>query len=458
MKRAVVMVGLALAAVAAALLYQEAKQARDYRALLARGDRALADDQTFGAIEAYSGAIALRPDSVLAHLRRGEAYERRVELEAAARDFRAAATLDPAAPRPLEELGDVFYKRQWYPSAVEAYDACLRLDDRTPRVTYKLALARYRSGDLSGADGAANQAIRQDGRSAEAFYLLGLCRRDQHRPEDAEQAFQRAIALAPTLVAPRDELADLYRLAGRHAEELEQLQTIAGLDRDHVERQVAVAGAYARADRADLAVLTLGNALERTPDDPTIYAALGRVWLDIAEAQHDRVALNKALEALTRAANASAAASATLTDLGRAQLLNGDADAAMETLQRATARYPVEPRAFLVLATAAERQGHLDGARQALIEYGALAGDDAELPGRAEHIAAMSLRLHDPADAARWLERAIAVAPSDVTLLAALADAQLRAGDRDAAHATLARARDRDPENPALRALVRRLQ
>jgi Flp pilus assembly protein TadD len=101
---------LALSAVALALAYQAAARERDYRALLALGDTALRDEQTFGAIEAYSGAIALRPDSMLPHLRRGETYQRRGELQEAARDFRAAATLDPTATRPLEALGDVLYE------------------------------------------------------------------------------------------------------------------------------------------------------------------------------------------------------------------------------------------------------------------------------------------------------------------------------------------------------------
>src|SRR3979409_82778 len=103
-----------LTAVGAAPASRAAARERDYRTHLARGDAALRGEQTFAAIEAYSGAIALRPDSMLAHLRRGEAYQRRGDagdLNAATHDFRAAADLDPTAPRPLAELGDVFYQR-----------------------------------------------------------------------------------------------------------------------------------------------------------------------------------------------------------------------------------------------------------------------------------------------------------------------------------------------------------
>src|SRR5579871_3264224 len=128
-----VLVVLAVAALAAMVAYQAVARDREYQQLLARGDAALADDQTFGAIEAYSGAVALRPDSVIARLRRGETYERRGDLDAAAHDFRAASTIDPAAPRAFEGLGDVLYQMQRYEYAGDAFDSALALDDRSPR-------------------------------------------------------------------------------------------------------------------------------------------------------------------------------------------------------------------------------------------------------------------------------------------------------------------------------------
>src|SRR5262249_7526372 len=85
---------LALLGVGGASAYQAATRQRDYGILLARGDNALRDDQTFAAIEAYSGAIALHQDSMIAYLRRGQTYQRRGDrgdLERAASDFRMAS-------------------------------------------------------------------------------------------------------------------------------------------------------------------------------------------------------------------------------------------------------------------------------------------------------------------------------------------------------------------------------
>lgn len=447
---------LAVAAVAGAVAWLETTRQRDYRALLARGDAALRDDQTFGAIESYSGAIALRPDSMLAHLRLGETYQRRGDLEQAAREFRTASAIDPAATRPLEELGDAQYQLQRYARAAEAYERSHQLDDRSARVAYKLALARYRAGALDDAVVAVEDAIRLDPRMADAHYVLGLCRRDQRRLPEALAAFERASALAPGSIPAREELADVFRALQRPAEELEQLQALAALDHEHVERLVAVGLAHARAGHGDLAVLTLGNALEHAPDQPLIYGALGQVWLDMASVRSD--ALPKALEALERVAAYPTTSSEILTVYGRALLLDGNAEAAERTLHQATTRSPIEPSAYLFYATAAERLGHLEDARAALIRYGAVMPNDPELAGRAARIASLSLRLNDLASAVDWFQRALSAKPEDVRLLAALGDAQLRAGDVDGALATVERGLQKDAANVALAAVKGKIE
>jgi tetratricopeptide (TPR) repeat protein len=217
-----------MTAIGAAVAYHTTAREADYRAAIAKGDAALREEQTYAALEAYSGAVALRPDSMLAHVRRAEAYERRGEVEEAVRDFRTAAALDPTATRPLDELGDVMYQRQRFRLAAETYESCLKLDERSARVSYKLALARYRDGDLNAAITAARQTLRLNERMPDAYYLLGLALRDTHRLKDAEQAFEKAVQLEPGLVPAREELAELYAGTGRRSDELDQLRLIAG--------------------------------------------------------------------------------------------------------------------------------------------------------------------------------------------------------------------------------------
>src|SRR5579864_6331918 len=99
-------IGISAAAAGLVLAWNTVRQDREFQRLMASGDAAIAADQTVRAIEAFSEALGLKPDSMIAHLKRGDAYQRRGEVNAALRDLRRAAALDPSATRPRELLGD----------------------------------------------------------------------------------------------------------------------------------------------------------------------------------------------------------------------------------------------------------------------------------------------------------------------------------------------------------------
>ena len=96
MRRHILTILLLAAGVAAVLAATRVQREQDYQRMLLEGDRALSSGDLAAAVEAFSGALTLRPDSMLAYLRRGEAYRRRGgdDLSSALRDLRAAAVLD----------------------------------------------------------------------------------------------------------------------------------------------------------------------------------------------------------------------------------------------------------------------------------------------------------------------------------------------------------------------------
>ena len=459
MKRILAGIVLLVLSGAAVYGYTLSERERSYRQKLAEGDAALAHDNTAAAIEAFSGAITLKADSMLGYLKRGQTYRRRGEYTAAIRDLRRASEIDPSATRPLEELGDVFLADtpHRYSSAAERYEAYVRLDNTKPRVLYKLAYARYHDGHVAEAIDALRASLALDAGSAQAHYLLGLCERDVHHLDLARQAFARAIELQPALLQAREELADLYGAMGRSDARLEQLQALAALDPRPV-REIALGVAYGRAGQPERAILTLGHVAERNPDQPYAYVALGRVWLDIAQTRKDRVALNKALEALESGVGDDNSSEA-LTLFGRALLLAADTTSAERMLDDATRRQPVDPLAFSYLAEAAERLTHYAAARQALLDYAALRGDEPDARKRlaeSTHLGELSLRLGDYAAAGSFFLKAAEDAPNDAALIARAADAQLRAGDRDTARGTATRALEKDPNNTLALAVLRR--
>jgi tetratricopeptide (TPR) repeat protein len=383
--------------------YTLSERERSYRQQIAEGDASLARDNSFAAIESFSGAITLKPDAMLGYLKRGETYRRRGEFVAAIRDLRRASELDPTATRPLEELGDAYLADtpHRYGSAAERYEQYVRLDNSAPRVLYKLAFAKYHEGRTDAAIDAARRALVLDDKFAEAYYLLGLCYRDTQQPDAARKALEAAVQLQPTLHHAREELADLFGALDRVEDRLNQLEVLTALD-PGPSRDVALGLAYASAGQTDRAVTTLARASERYPDQRYTYVALGRVWLEIAQARNDRVALSKALGALEGAVG-SEDSSEALTLFGRALLLTSDAETAERMLMDATAKQPVDPLAFAYLADAAERQSHFSIARQALIDYEVLRGDGdpRQRTLHATRLGDLSLRMNEPAASAR---------------------------------------------------------
>jgi Flp pilus assembly protein TadD len=417
---------LATVGAAGAVLFSAFATDRDYAHLIALGDQAVADQQPFQALEAYSGAVALRPESMLAHLKRGRLYRERGELDAAARDLRRAVELDPTAPLPLEMLGDTYLSLERFDRAAERYRAYLAVDDRSAQVWYKLGLALYRASQPAAALAPLERAITLDDGLAQAHLLVGLCWRETGDLSRARAALETATRLSPALMAPREALATLYAEDGDASRSIDQLSALAALDAGTAARHVALGLAYARARRHEAAVLTLSRAVERFPNDPRVYGALGRIWLDAAGDRPDPIALRKAIEALSTAATHADASSEMLTDLGRALILSGDLIAAERVLRQATSVRPVDEDAFRHLAAVTARGGRIADARDALIRYVTLFADTRPIAAFATQIAAYSIRLGDARTALTWIDRAVDESGQTAALADLRAQAELR--------------------------------
>jgi tetratricopeptide (TPR) repeat protein len=461
-KRLIPGIVVATLALACMLAYANNRRETAYRELIAQGDRALTQADSFAAVEAFSVAIALKPDSMLGYLKRGEAYRQYGEFETALKDLRTASRLDPSATRPLELLGDVEQSLGRYDRATTRYEQYIRIDDRSPRVLYKLALSKLHAGNVSGALDALKGAIKIDEGSAQAHYLMALCFDAQKKPEQAKASLHRAVELSPGLLDARERLAELHRQTADLEDEIIQLEGLRTLDPGSASRHVSLGLALADAGQLDRAVAILGAAAERFPTHAYTFVALGRVWLDVAQTRDDPVQLQKAMEALERGAAVDASSEALML-LGRALMLDGKLQRAATVLAEAAAKKPVEPMAYSYLADVAEQIGNATMARDALLDLHALEGDPPDGRRRGhlfQRVAELSVQIGDVRTAVGWFERAAAADATrvDAAFLVRLADAQWRSGDTAGARASATRALEREPDDRAARALLGKMK
>jgi tetratricopeptide (TPR) repeat protein len=461
MRRTAILMAGAFLALAGVVALERLNEDRLYRSLLTDGDAAMAARQPYLAVEAFSGALTIRGTSMVAHYRRGEAYAALGQASQAERDLREARRLAPNAPEPLQALGRLYERRGDFAAAADWYtQASERLHNTDARLLYALALARYRNGALPAALDAARLAIGRDHTMAEAHYLLGLVAHDLGNPRTATTALEQAVRLRPSFAEARQELAFLYREAGRVTDEAAQLRALVAMDA-RVDRQIALAAAQARTGQHDAALETLRAAEMATPGDSRLALAVGRVHLGLAESTGDDAATAAALAALERALGGTARRSEGLALYGRALHLSGDAAGAERLLEEAIRTSPVDPAAFGYLADAAERLGHPLLARNALLSLEALEGNAATLDvrrARAYRIGALSLDAQDASVAVRYLTLATTGGERSPSALGLLAQALWLSGRVEAARATLAEALTLAGDDAGLRRLQRTIR
>lgn len=453
---------MAVAVIAVAVAFrQHVSQDAQYRDLLAQGERALSANQAYTAIEKFSGAIALRPASMVAFYRRGFAYRLQKRDDEAARDWREAVHIAPDATEPLVALGDLYDSQGDPTQAAGWYDqAAVRLRDQDPSLLYKLALARYRAGSPRAAIDPLQKAIARNDSVAEAHYLLGLVYRDTHDLDAARAALERAVKIAPSLTPAIEELADVYRAQGRAVDEMRQLDVLASMD-SHVERTVAIALAQARHAQYNAALGTLSVASARAPNDPIVQLAIARIYLLRADRTLDPAAIIRAMQVLEKALGGTAPRSEGLALYGRALYLSGEYTHAERILREAIATSPVDREAYTYLADAAEKLSHFVDARDALIDFDALEGDTASTDvrtARARRIGEFCFRAGDARGAAQYLGQAADAGKRDVRTLTLLTQARWQSGDTAGAKDALIKALALEPQNPELLRLQRTIK
>ncbi|WP_329585508.1 tetratricopeptide repeat protein [Kitasatospora sp. NBC_01250] len=228
-------------------------------------------------------------------------------LDEALEEYRAVLAVDPSYPEYHFDLGNLLRRMGREQEALEAYERALRLGPPFPEVFYNRGDVRNAAGDVEGAladfgyvleldpgfvDAYVNRAgIRldlEDVDGAERDALAGLKRepgnaylravlghvhaaREEHTA--AREAFDRALAADPDLVAALCGRAAVAHQLGDADTALADLRHAVELAPDDPGVRYNHAFALRSAGRWDAALAELDIAAELLPDDPDVLAA-----------------------------------------------------------------------------------------------------------------------------------------------------------------------------------------
>ena len=318
------------------------------------------------------------------------------DTNAAGQLMQRALAADPRRADIRANLGNLYASLGQNEAAVEAYQAALATmpDFRAARLG--LARSLVALGNAEGAVAEATRLVEKTANDAEAWNVLGTARQLEGDDDGAEQAFRKALGLAPGYVVARHNLGALLAQLSRSEEALAELDAAQAAGLGGPEFAHNRASALMALGRFDESRAELEAALAETPGAINLHGLLARLrymqgdadFVSHLEAAIDRepdnAALSVACSQLLRGAEALDDALATmrralakgdetaplLAEMSAVHHDRGEFEEALDYARRAVASHPEDPelrdleiQALLSLGDGAQAMPLIEAAR-----------------------------------------------------------------------------------------------
>jgi tetratricopeptide (TPR) repeat protein len=349
-----------------------------------------------GAVRAQSGAASDQFQQAAEAMRAGN-------LDAAAEGFAAVIRQTPAFAEAHFNLGLVNQERGRYQDAIGNFQKALALKPRLRGANLFLGITEFRLNELDKAHAAVARETANFPQDAAAWMWLGVVSLAQEKPEDAAKALDKAAQLKPDdqdilyhrgrahLLVSKNSYAQMFKvdpnswlvhrvLAQANAESENHLGAI-------TEYEAAIKLAptqpglheelgseYRNANKFSEAEQAFKRELEIDPYNVLAEYKLGAIALEQGDAARGKELIEAALRVKPGLAHAE-------YNLGRADSLLGQDEAAMAHLQKAVAEDDdptVVEQAWYQLGTIYRRLHRMDEARNAIAMYQKLKDEGAE--------------------------------------------------------------------------------
>jgi putative PEP-CTERM system TPR-repeat lipoprotein len=438
------------------------------------GDRYASAGKHREAVLEYRNALQQDPRDGEIRTKLGESLLTTGDLEGALGEYvRAADLLPDNIPLQLK-AGSLLLLAGRFDDAKSRAEKVLARNDREVRAQILLANALAALKEPDAAVAQIEDAIRVDPDRSGPYATLGAIELSRGRRDEAEQAFARAVELAPRSVAARLALGNFYWLTDQRAEAESALKAALEIEPRHALTNRALANFYLASNERVRAERPLTIVYEVTKTPASAFA-LAQYYIDVGNDGKARDLLLKMLED-PRAATTANVALAALddkrgqrdeaykrlnrvldTDAGNLQALvlktsllltDGKIDDAVASATFATERYPDSTAAFFALgrAQAADRQP--DKAIAAFRQVLRLNPRAAEAKVA---LADLHLAQGKPDTSIGFAQEALANDPGNANAQLVLVRGLLTRGELDRASIELNRLVRRFPESPAVR-------
>ena len=280
--------------------------------------------------QAQQGAF-LDPNNPIVNTIVGRIFEANGQVDQAVASYRKALAADPGfAPARLALIQGELNRGNRDAAIAEAKKAAADMPT-SPEIQYLLAVEAARQDDYKAALGYLERAIKGMPGSADAWALLGRAYQFNNRPDDAAQAYGKAVELAPQNFNYRTTYGLLLGITGDLEGGLEQLKKV--VETPGYKEAAAWANlgwTYRKMNNPQESIAAYRKALGIDPNLAQAHLGLG--W-----AYQQTEAFDEAIASYQKAAQDSAAAGDAYTGMSWSYIYKSDAAKAKEAQQKAIA-------------------------------------------------------------------------------------------------------------------------
>jgi cytochrome c-type biogenesis protein CcmH/NrfG len=183
------------------------------------------------AVEIYSKALELAPDSLLAHLGEGLAMKGMQRFDEAEKELSFCFRRDPGMAVAFDALAGLYLEAMDYMKLAAVAQQYLQTNPSDYRGYYYLAAAgEHEKDDRQTAEALLTKAIRLNPGFAASFALLGKLLLQDGRAQDAARELEHAIRLRPDYRPAHLYLANAYQKLGRERDAAREFQLVRELN------------------------------------------------------------------------------------------------------------------------------------------------------------------------------------------------------------------------------------
>ena len=213
--------------------------------------------------------------------------------------YTRAAVITRPSSDDLKIVGLNYVLLDDYADAIKWLEKAVEIDNRNADAWYYLGRAYYSKARLNEARHAFQTVLDLDPSSAKAENNLGLIFETEGKPEEAIDAYRKAIAQqensSQLSEQPYVNLGNLLAEQGRPREAIALIEKAVALAANDAYCHMTLGVLYRKISEAEKAQRELVRATELEPDNPQAHYQLGRLYMDmkkpnLAKAEFERTA------------------------------------------------------------------------------------------------------------------------------------------------------------------------